>query len=606
MKTLHIARGTNLPIDAVTQTFGILGKRGGGKSYTAKVMAEEMMKAGAHICAVDPIGNWWGLRLAAGGKSPGLPITVLGGDYGDLPIEANEAAGELVARLIVEEKASVIIDLSRFRKGEQTRFMIGWAEALYRLNREALHLFIDEADAWAPQRPMGHDSPRLLGAMEDLVRRGRARGLGVTMITQRSASINKDLLTQIEVLIAKRTIAPQDREAIDAWVKVHGTPERREAMMASLPSLPTEEAWLWSPSWLDLFQKVRIRALQTFDSSATPEVGAKQFAPKKLADVDLKRLDQKMAATVERAKQEDPRELRRRIAQLEAEARKATKSPAGAPSASTSKVDPDRLRKEFERGVESARKTLARDLARYEREADRVLSAARRVLEAAHEKTGIAIGLWRESLPQFPTLDDAIANAKKEGGAAMVPPPAVGSIASAIGGVPNRPARQPVTAPANSNEEIGSGPMRLLKVLASRSPAKLTRTQWATLAGMTHTGGTFGTYVSRLRVAKLIDNDGRLFWATDAGVDAAGDVRLVPTSPHQVREMWKQVLGRGPARMIDVLARIPHAMNRDELATACEMTPSGGTFGTYLSRLSANGLIVKTGSSIELAETLRD
>jgi DNA helicase HerA-like ATPase len=46
----------------VTQTFAILAKRGVGKSYTASVMAEEMLKAGHTIIALDPTGAWWGLR----------------------------------------------------------------------------------------------------------------------------------------------------------------------------------------------------------------------------------------------------------------------------------------------------------------------------------------------------------------------------------------------------------------------------------------------------------------------------------------------------------------------------------------------------------------
>src|SRR3954466_12902476 len=90
-----------------------------------------------------------------------------------------------------------------------------------------------------------------------LVRRGRARGIGVTLVTQRAAVLNKDVLTQVEVLIALRTIAPQDREAIDAWVKVHGTPEQRAELLASLPSLPIGTAWFWSPGWLDAFQRVQ-------------------------------------------------------------------------------------------------------------------------------------------------------------------------------------------------------------------------------------------------------------------------------------------------------------------------------------------------------------
>lgn len=96
--------------------------------------------------------------------------------------------------------------------------MTDFAERLYHKNRQPLHLVLDEADAFAPQRPM-KGQERLLGAIEDLVRRGRARGIGVTLVTQRAAVLNKDVLTQAEVLVALRTIAPQDREAINAWIR---------------------------------------------------------------------------------------------------------------------------------------------------------------------------------------------------------------------------------------------------------------------------------------------------------------------------------------------------------------------------------------------------
>jgi DNA helicase HerA-like ATPase len=232
--TLHVSKELSLPAEAVSETFAILAKRGAGKTYTAAVMVEELLKAGLHVVVVDPVGVWWGLRASADGTGEGLPIVVLGGEHGDLPL--HESTGESIADLVVEEGLSVILDLSHCRKGEQTRLMTDFAERLYHKNRAPLHLVLDEADAFAPQRPL-KGQERLLGAVEDLVRRGRARGLGVTLVTQRAAVLNKDVLTQAEVLVALRTIAPQDREAIDAWVRVHGTPQEREELMASLPSL---------------------------------------------------------------------------------------------------------------------------------------------------------------------------------------------------------------------------------------------------------------------------------------------------------------------------------------------------------------------------------
>lgn len=282
---LRVSESLSLPPEAVTQTFAILAKRGVGKTYTAAVMVEEMVKAQLPVAVVDPIGVWWGLRTAADG-GPGLPVIILGGEHGDLPLAVEQ--GSAVAEMLIAERVPVVLDLGLFRKNEQVRFMTDFAETLYQKNRAALHIVLDEADAFAPQRPLpGHQ--RLLGAIEDIVRRGRARGLGATLITQRPAVLNKDVLTQIEVLVVMRTIGPQDRNAIDDWIKVHGEPGQREELMASLPSLPIGTAWFWSPGWLDLFQKVQVRQRETADSSATPKVGERIEAGA-LAPVDLERL----------------------------------------------------------------------------------------------------------------------------------------------------------------------------------------------------------------------------------------------------------------------------------------------------------------------------
>ncbi len=69
---------------------------------------------------------------------------------------------------------------------------------------------VDEADSVAPQAPIRGDSS-MLAAMDRTVRRGRARGLGVTPITQRPAVLGKNILTQIEILITPRLTSPPRR-----------------------------------------------------------------------------------------------------------------------------------------------------------------------------------------------------------------------------------------------------------------------------------------------------------------------------------------------------------------------------------------------------------
>jgi uncharacterized protein len=82
----------------VTQTFAILAKRGAGKTYTSVVMVEEMLKAGLQVVVVDPVGVWWGLRSSADGQYEGLPIVIMGGERGDVPLDVG-AGVVLVARV---------------------------------------------------------------------------------------------------------------------------------------------------------------------------------------------------------------------------------------------------------------------------------------------------------------------------------------------------------------------------------------------------------------------------------------------------------------------------------------------------------------------------
>ncbi len=99
---LTLGPGLVLPVEAVTETFAILAKRGAGKTYTAAVLMEEMMGAGLPVVIVDPVGVWWGLRSSADGTAEGLPVVIFGGDHADLPLA--ETAGELLADLVARAR----------------------------------------------------------------------------------------------------------------------------------------------------------------------------------------------------------------------------------------------------------------------------------------------------------------------------------------------------------------------------------------------------------------------------------------------------------------------------------------------------------------------
>ena len=314
MTKLKIADNLSLPLDFVTSTQVILAQKGKGKSYLASVQAEELLDAKQQVVAVDPTGAWYGLRSSPDGKSTGYPIAVLGGEHADVALEPT--AGEVIAEAIATEHFSAIIDLTLFRKNEALRFMAAFLETLYRKNREPLHLFIDEADVVAPQKTWGPEQARVLGAAEDIVRRGRIRGIGCTLITQRPQVLNKDVLTQADMLTTLGMSHPKDLGAIEAWVAVHGDPAKAKTMIASLPSLPRGDAWVWNPS-IDLFKRVTIRTRTTFDSGRTPKSGERKVEAKVLAPVDIARLGKTIASTVERQKQNDPAMLKLELARTQ-------------------------------------------------------------------------------------------------------------------------------------------------------------------------------------------------------------------------------------------------------------------------------------------------
>lgn len=262
-----------LPPNVLTHTMAILAKKGAGKTYTASVIAEEFAKQGLPFVVLDPVGVWWGIRSAKDGRQSGYAVVVFGGEHGDIPIERD--MGAAVAQAVVEENISCIVDLTELSKTAWREFVRDFCRELYRLNRSPRHVFIEEATEFVPQtrRP---ELQEAFEAVERLVRMGRNRGLGCTLISQRSAQVAKDVLTQIDILIALRTVGPQDRNALlDIFADV--LEEDDLPLLAEfkrdIVRLPDGTAWVWSPEFMHSFVEVRIRERETYHAGRTPAFG---------------------------------------------------------------------------------------------------------------------------------------------------------------------------------------------------------------------------------------------------------------------------------------------------------------------------------------------
>lgn len=105
MSGLRLGPDLVLPVDFATEGVAVVGMRGSGKSNTEVRWVEVLHGAGVPWVAVDPKGDWWGIRSSADGKGPGLPVPVFGGLHGDFPLE--ERLGARIADLLVDENLSV-------------------------------------------------------------------------------------------------------------------------------------------------------------------------------------------------------------------------------------------------------------------------------------------------------------------------------------------------------------------------------------------------------------------------------------------------------------------------------------------------------------------
>jgi hypothetical protein len=311
---IRISDDLSLPISFVVTTHAILGKKRTGKSYKASQIAEELLRLDKQIVVIDPTSAWWGLRSSSDGLRPGYPITIFGGDHGDLPLEPEAAAD--IADAIIEDRFSAILDLSDLSRAGEQRFCADFLDRFYRKNpKRPVHVFLDEADVYAPQSAQG-DEMKSLGACRNLVLRGGIKGIGITMITQRPARLNKDVLSQIDMLTVIQIKHGPDIDQVKDWASRQETGGAQKEMIASLPNLPKGDAWVWD-SADETFVRVTWADKRTFDSGRTPDADTAIEPPKVLAQVDLDRLGATIANAKKAAKDNDPKELRKKIAELQ-------------------------------------------------------------------------------------------------------------------------------------------------------------------------------------------------------------------------------------------------------------------------------------------------
>lgn len=443
--------------------------------------------------------------------------------------------------------------------------MLTFLDALYRkANGEPVHVIFDEADLWAPQKST---EPMLQSLMEQICRRGRVKGLIPWLITQRPAVVSKDVLSQIDGLVAFKLTSSQDRDALEGWIEGQADRAQWKEIRAKLPTVERGQGVVWLPA-RGIIDMAKFPPKRTFNSSRTPARGEKKRVAQ-LKPLNIDALKAKLFAVADEAKANDPKELRAEVARLKSELQRAQKN------AAQNTTDPKAIEEAAAEGFERAKKQLYREAERYAY--DMIASA----MQAMHDLVS----------PIAVAIEERIKAAKAQ---------RVKLDVEFVSPATQRPARvsipliRQVPAPQNSTNGKLEKPLQKIinairwwNVLGVPTPSYA---QVAFAAGYSHKSGTWATYLSRLRSMGLIEGRGDMVLTQDGA--AVAQEPGEPPNAERLRAMVADKLDAPLTRiLLPILNAYPDGLSHQEAAERAGYSHSSGTWATYLSRLRSLDLI---------------
>lgn len=186
--------------ELVTGRTCIIAQSGAGKSWGIAVLCERLLQARVGFCLIDTEGEYSSL------KDRFSLVRVGSGDGCDADIGRTNIR-ELMQDAICSRTA-VIFDVSEIDMREKVATL---ADILYDLEsrlRQPYLLIVEEADKFIPQ------SGESIKKIEEISRRGRKRGLGLLVATQRPSLVAKNVLSQCNSQIIGKLSIENDLKAV--------------------------------------------------------------------------------------------------------------------------------------------------------------------------------------------------------------------------------------------------------------------------------------------------------------------------------------------------------------------------------------------------------
>jgi len=198
----------------LTKHMAIVGKTGGGKSYTATVALEQMiLHKNMTIIIIDRHGEFGALKdvpelseFVVLQDSNSYAVPTIDDVYHEgkcTVISVNNISGDMMKEWVVQQIAHILFENRK----------VG--------NIGSFLLVLDEAHTWIPQR----GGAICKDVLNSIVAEGRKFGIGVMMLTQRPAKLDKNAFSQCDSDVVLQLVNVNDLKAVGTSVEGVGKDE---------------------------------------------------------------------------------------------------------------------------------------------------------------------------------------------------------------------------------------------------------------------------------------------------------------------------------------------------------------------------------------------
>jgi uncharacterized protein len=236
----------------------VIGSSGSGKSYAVGVICEELCKNRVPFVIIDIEGEYSGLKE----KYEAIWV----GDEEACDLKWGKIDLKLLARY-APDCPPLILDLSETDKPRDK--VAAFLLAIYReisKRRTPYLVILEEADRFAPQ--VGDRLP----IFDEVARRGRKRGLGLMLCTQRPSLVDKNILSQCSNQLIGKLVIRNDLNSVAQFFSSRGAPTQLTTLS------PGEFFALGGLSGSDQL-RVKIRKRETRHGGNTPKLNAATLRP---------------------------------------------------------------------------------------------------------------------------------------------------------------------------------------------------------------------------------------------------------------------------------------------------------------------------------------